>query len=68
MAEGDSRPRNVHDVLCLTCVAIFQPWLFINIYILFSLLFSCNTGLSIFEDEEGRKSLESRKNPNGSDG
>lgn len=58
MAEGGIRLLNVHDALCLTCVAIFQRLLFINIYIfffLFTFFFLGNTVFSVFEDEEGGK-------------
>ena len=41
----------------LTCVVIFQRWLFIDIFFSFLLFFffKCYTGFSVFEDEEGGK-------------
>lgn len=45
MADEGIRPLNVRDALCLTCVASFQRWSFIDIFLM---NFLCNTGFSVF--------------------
>lgn len=62
VAEEGIRPLNVRDALCLTCVASFQHWSFIDIFLM---NFLCNTGFSVFFvffwGCGRRESLESRK-------